>query len=128
MARILTIDDNDDYRDYLVAMLERAGHAVSARPNGTGLEGLVQKQAFDVVLTDLYMPEADGIETIRMLRRLLPGLPVLGMTGGMRGGHSDVTVRSMKLFGAKAVFVKPIEPSALLAAIDAVTSGEKVAS
>jgi CheY-like chemotaxis protein len=127
MARVLVIDDNDDYRDYLVAMLERAGHAASALANGANLAGAISRQAFDVVLTDLYMPEADGIETVRMLRRLMPGMPILGMTGGFFGDGSGITLRAMKLFGAKAVFTKPIGRDELLAAIAAVTSGEKAA-
>ncbi|HUN53388.1 MAG TPA: response regulator [Candidatus Sulfotelmatobacter sp.] len=126
MARILVIDDDDDYRDYLVAVLERAGHSAYMLPNGASLEALVDRYDFDAVLTDLYMPEADGIETIRTLRRLAPGLPILGMTAGIRSAYGDVTVRAMKLFGAKGVLFKPVDPHELLAAVDATLRGEKI--
>ena len=95
-------------------------------PNGASLQALVEKHDFDAVLTDLYMPEADGIETIRMLRRLVPGLPILGMTAGIRSAYGDVTVRAMKLFGAKGVLFKPVDPHELLTAVEAALRGEKV--
>jgi DNA-binding NtrC family response regulator len=126
VARVLVIDDDDDYRDYLVAMLERAGHTVRALPNGASLENFVSDRAFDAVLTDLFMPEADGIETIRAIHRLAPGLPILGMTAGGHSAYSDASVRAMKLFGAKTVLYKPIEPSLLLAALDAAILSEKL--
>jgi DNA-binding NtrC family response regulator len=125
VPRVLVIDDDNDYRDYLVAVLERAGHAVCALPNGASLENFVSERAFDAVLTDLYMPEADGIEAIRAIRRLAPGLPILGMTSGGHGAYADATVRAMKLFGARAVLYKPIEPAQLLAALDAIILGER---
>jgi DNA-binding NarL/FixJ family response regulator len=73
----------------------------------------------------VYMPEADGIETIRTLRRLAPNLLILGMTSGINGAYADAAVRAMKRFGAKAMLYKPIESGQLLAARDAVAQRAK---
>ncbi|MCX7354775.1 MAG: response regulator [Alphaproteobacteria bacterium] len=82
MAKILLIDDDDLVRQVITRQLERAGHAVSAAAHGgKGVEAF-ETQTFDIVITDILMPEKEGLETIQTLRRLAPAIPIIAMTGG----------------------------------------------
>src|SRR5215471_13095472 len=82
MARILVIDDDSLVRATARAILESAGHAVTSAADGNlGLNQCI-KEPFDLVLCDIFMPNKDGIETIRQLRRSCPGLPIIAMSGG----------------------------------------------
>ena len=117
MPHILVIDDDDLCRDYLSTLLRRRGHQVTALPNGTGLANAVEGLAVDAVITDLYMPQVDGIETINRLKVLAPGLPVIGVTGMFVDGY-DPCIRAMKIFGAIDVITKPIEEQILLNLLD----------
>jgi DNA-binding response OmpR family regulator len=82
MASILIIDDTDVIRDLLQTSLERAGYAVRVAKDGH--EGLreFRKASADLVITDIYMPDCDGIEVIRGLRRLSPEVKILAISGG----------------------------------------------
>ena len=64
MSKILVIDDDRSFRQFLVALLERVGYEVRALSNGLGVEQVLAREPFAAVVTDLYMPGADGIETI----------------------------------------------------------------
>ena len=83
MARILVIDDVAVVGDYMAGILRTLGHEVSAAASGR--EGLVlfEKEAFDLVLTDLHMPDQGGIATIAAIQSLRPRTPVLIMTGDL---------------------------------------------
>jgi len=81
MARILLAEDDDDMRRFLARALERAGHEVSAFAEGaSAFEGL-QAAAFDLLLTDIVMPEMDGIELARRAAAYDPGLKIMFITG-----------------------------------------------
>jgi DNA-binding NtrC family response regulator len=116
MAHILAIDDDEGFRDYLTVMLERAGHAVCALANGASAAQVVAAGGIDAVLTDLYMPRADGIETIRALRAVSPDLPVICISGG--GWESrDPCLKIMQVLGA-VVLEKPLRREELLNTLD----------
>ena len=119
MAKLLIIDDDRAYREYLERVLSQAGHEVVCLSNGLGLRTAVGKQPFDAVLTALYMPECDGLETIATLRGLTPAIPVIGMAANA-GGAEDPCSHAMRLLGAVAVIDKPIDRDALLALLDGV--------
>jgi len=76
MATILVIEDDREVREYLVEVLSRAGHSVSAAGNGHEGVALFRDHPAQVVITDIIMPEKDGIETILDLRRNHPDLKV----------------------------------------------------
>jgi CheY-like chemotaxis protein len=88
-------------------------------PNGLRIRTALGEQPVDAVLTALYMPECDGIETIATLRSMWPALPIIGMTVNA-GVAEDPCSRAMRLFGAVAVIEKPIDREALLALLDGV--------
>jgi CheY-like chemotaxis protein len=114
MPRILVLDDDDLFRHYLTALLERAGCEVRPLHNGVGVERAMARERFDAVVTDLYMPHSDGLETLRQVKRLSPSLPVIGITSGI---PDDPCVRAMTAMGAEIVLTKPLDETVLLAAL-----------
>lgn len=117
MACILIVEDDELQRDMLQSALERKGHQVITASDGR--QGLAQlsAQAFDLVLTDLFMPHTDGVELLRAMNAQGCRVPVIAMTGGINGIHRPFT-RSMTVLGARAVLSKPFSTDELLIAID----------
>ena len=116
MARILLIDDDESFRTMLRLTLTHFGHTVVEAQNGLeGLKLLPQANA-DVVMTDIVMPEKDGIEVIIELKKLQPNLKIIAMSGGARIS-SATHLRMAKQLGAARILPKPFTNEALLAAI-----------
>jgi DNA-binding response OmpR family regulator len=118
MALILVIDDEQMLRRTLRALLERAGHTVVEAEDGN--QGLAQfdVQTPDLVLTDIIMPNREGVETIGEIRQRAPDTPIIAMSGGgSRGG--DLFLTLAKRLGASATLTKPIRQAELIAAVDA---------
>ena len=122
MALILVIDDEQMLRRTLRALLERAGHTVVEAEDGN--EGLAQLdvQMPDLVLTDIIMPNRDGVETLGELRRQDARLPIIAMSGGGRMS-GDLFLTLANGLGATRTLPKPIRQSDLIQAIDACLSG-----
>ena len=112
--RILVIEDNLDLRDYLRLALETQGYAVLTARNGQEALGYMNGHPVDVVLTDLFMPEMDGIETIAALRNLFPNVRVVAMSG--RPGVDYLTVA--KELGVTQTLRKPFDIEELMAALE----------
>ena len=116
MARILIVDDEELARFTIREILETAGHEVIEARNGN--EGLACQKAspFDLVVTDIIMPEKEGFETIKDLKRERPDLPILAISGG---GviQSDELLEMAVSMGASAGLSKPFTGKALLAAV-----------
>ena len=116
MARILIIDDEELVRLTLRQMLERAGHDVEEARNGReGLDVYRQKPA-ELVITDIIMPEKEGIETIIELRRDYPEVRIVAISGGGRMKDMDY-LRLAREFGAHCVLAKPFQIADVLDAI-----------
>ena len=106
MAKILLVDDDTLVRTSLSLALEDAGHAVVQAVNGDeGLDALA-REMFDVVVLDILMPEREGIETIREIRKKWAALPVLAISGGDRTGWCDF-LRMARELGANDALAKP---------------------
>ncbi len=116
MALILIIDDDDQIRTMLRAMLERSGYTVLEASDGKEGVKLCRDNSCDLVITDLIMPEKEGIETIRELKRDFPDIKIIAMSGGGRVGPEDY-LHMAKMMGAQHTFAKPIEREELLGAI-----------
>ncbi|MBI3710717.1 MAG: response regulator [Proteobacteria bacterium] len=116
MPRILVIDDDELWRHYLTALLERCGVEVRSLPNGSNVAKIIQTEHFDAVVTDLYMPDVDGIETIANVKRQAPTMPIIGITGDSLG-PMDPMLRAMTALGADAVLAKPLDGVMFLAAL-----------
>ena len=106
MTQVLLVDDDDLARNTIQLMLERAGYQV--RSTGTGREALeLCRQALpDLVVTDLIMPETDGLELIQELRKLNPEVRILAISGGGRLNANEYLTVAKK-FGAVAILSKP---------------------
>jgi DNA-binding response OmpR family regulator len=116
MASILVIEDDQEVRDYLVAVLSRAGHAVSSATNGRDGVDKFRSDPVQVVITDIIMPEKDGIETILDLRREHPSLKVIAISGGGRSTPENY-LHSARLLGADKAIRKPFKNEEILEAV-----------
>ncbi len=116
MARILLIDDDRAVRLSVQIVLEREGHqVVSACDGDEGLRTFASK-APDLVVTDIIMPNKEGIETIMQIRARDPATPILAISGGGRLRNTDV-LRMAAMVGANGILRKPFERQDLLAAV-----------
>jgi DNA-binding response OmpR family regulator len=115
MARILIIDDDDALRAVLAQNLVHAGHEVLQAADGREGVNLFHTKSADVVLTDLVMPGQEGVETIIQLRRELPSLPIIAMSGGMP--RSKFYLGLAAKLGAQRTLAKPFTSAELLRAI-----------
>jgi len=116
MARILVIDDDVQVRGAVRRILERAGHTVEDVGNGdAGLRAHRERPA-DLIITDIFMPERDGIETVRQLRRESPQVKIIVISGGDRTQTMDLR-KDAELLGAARSLRKPFELSELVRAV-----------
>lgn len=114
---ILVIDDEKDILQLISAMLTAEGYEVVAAEDGhRGLELLQDFDDIEIVITDLIMPNKEGIETIMDMHKIRPELKVLAMSGGGRGGISTY-LSTAKNIGAAATLAKPFRKQELLDAV-----------
>jgi DNA-binding NtrC family response regulator len=116
MARLLIIDDDPQMRRSLEITLTAAGHTVAAAANGRAGLKAFRDGAVDIVITDIVMPEMEGLETIRELRRRRPDLKIVAISGAWSQPISYL--RIAKELGAHYLLAKPFETQALLDVID----------
>lgn len=116
MARILVIDDDENIRTVFSRFLGAHGYEVVCAADGR--EGLKKlgTDAPDLVITDIMMPEADGLEVVLAMRKQKSTVPVIAISGGMRVMPMDF-LPLVKKFGAVKVFYKPVILEQLLGAI-----------
>ena len=115
-TRVLIIDDDADLRELIHDSLERDGFEVASAENGTrGLEVQRAKPAH-IVITDIFMPEKEGIETLVALRSEFPRAKIIVMSGGAGTTKTDYLSLARELGAAKS-FRKPFELRALSAAV-----------
>jgi CheY-like chemotaxis protein len=116
MARILVIDDDEQVLDMLYESLTREGYDVLRASNGEQGLNLYREEPVDLIITDLIMPEKEGIETIIELRQDFPDVKIIAMSGGGRIGTKDY-LSMAKIFGVQRTFTKPVAREQLLDAI-----------
>lgn len=118
MARILLVEDDDIVRQVLSRALTRAGHEVFEASHGREALERRREVAPDLIILDMIMPEKEGLETIRDLRRAGVKTPVIAISGG--GKIMAVNYLSVaRAFGAARVLAKPFGPAELLRDVDA---------
>jgi two-component system, NtrC family, response regulator AtoC len=110
MARLLVADDEEGLRDFLAVALRRDGHAVTQAKDGLEAKALLEKEAFDLLLSDLRMPGLDGLELLKLCKAAQPDLEVILLTAH---GTVDTAVEAMKA-GAFDYLQKPISSPAEL--------------
>ncbi|MFA5903901.1 MAG: response regulator [Desulfobacula sp.] len=113
MKKILVIDDEAAIRVLLAKILDREGFFVITASDGKEGMKLFNKEPADLVVTDLIMPEKEGVEIIIELRKEYPGVPVIAISGGGRNSPESY-LNMAKLLGAYAVLEKPVQKETFL--------------
>lgn len=117
MVRILVIDDDAKVLGVLSEMLTYAGYEVVATSNGTEGVRLYRAAPFDLVVTDMMMPEKDGLEVVMDLRRDFPDAKILTLSGGGDYGYGFSSLDASRALGAAGSLRKPFNEDQLLAAV-----------
>jgi CheY-like chemotaxis protein len=118
MARVLVIDDDPTIRLLVTGILESAGHTIVAAKDGRAGLTIFAKETFDLVVTDIIMPEQEGIETIGAIRRVSRTVPILAISGSATVGGAGDYLRAAAALGANATLQKPFAPDELGAAVE----------
>ncbi len=119
MARIVIIEDDEALRPMLAKTIARFGHEVFAEQDGRAGLQRVKEIMPDLVITDMVMPEKEGVETILELRRDFPAIKIIAMSGGGRINSADYLDLARK-FGVSATLAKPFSRDELRLVLDKV--------
>jgi CheY-like chemotaxis protein len=122
MPRILVMDDELSLRQVMRVILERAGHTVLDAPDGREGMALWHREPTDVVVTDIFMPEKDGIHVLMEMNNVATKPKMIAMSGGGQKGLLDWRTAALAL-GADRVLVKPFDQRTLLITIQEVLGG-----
>jgi CheY-like chemotaxis protein len=114
MAAILIIDDDRQMRRLLIRILNGPGHTVHEAQDGRGGIALFQQHHPALVITDIVMPDMEGIETILALRKAEPDLPIIAISGG----SDPLYLKAAATLGATAALAKPFAANELLLLVE----------
>ncbi len=122
VSHILVIDDDNDLRVIFQEALRAEGYEVSVAADGAQGIALQRKQPASLLITDIFMPNKEGLETIRDFREEFPSVPIIAISGGgrLKTGGSLFTAKEL---GAAVILRKPFEMSDLLRSVAAVLNG-----
>ena len=109
MALILVVDDDAGMREWLTEIFQGVGHSVFAAQDGLEAKSLAMRQAVDVVISDVSMPNEDGLGLILAIRRAQPKLKIIVLSGNDPDALDDAI-----LLGAHAAFRKPVTAQRIL--------------
>ena len=123
MTRILVVDDDPAICSFIAEALISRGHTVRTAADGSEALQLLQDELSDLVLTDLYMPNVDGMEFARQLRREFVGIRLIAMSGGVLQ-QPEEALAVAKMLGAAGTLAKPFTVQELYEAVDAALRGE----
>lgn len=115
---VLVVDDDPEHCAYMAEILARRGYKSAMVLGGRAALRRLAAESFDAVVTDVYMPDLDGIELVRELRKRWPALKIIAVTGG--GGGSELprgVINFLKFLGISTVLTKPFEARELAEAI-----------
>ncbi len=119
MTRILLAEDDESMRLYLARALEKVGYSVTAVDRGTAALPLLEAEPFDLLLTDIVMPEMDGIELAQKAAVLAPDMRVMFITG-----FAAVALKASKAAPSAKVLSKPFHLKDLVAEVDRLFQSE----
>jgi CheY-like chemotaxis protein len=110
-------------------MLVHGGHAVTAVPGLREAKAVLRTLPLDLVVTDVYMPDADGLEVLQLVRQEHPSLPVIVISGRFAADtFGKSLMMSMRKLGAAGTLAKPVTPSSILACVEEVMAGRVLCS
>ena len=116
MGKVIVIDDQPGMLRLSARVLEAAGHTVVGYQNGHLAIEDMQTEPPDLLITDIFMPEMEGLEIIRAVRALSPNLPIIAVSGSSY--ESPDFLKFAKQFGAVAGLRKPFRPAELVALVN----------
>jgi CheY-like chemotaxis protein len=112
MENILVVDDEDAIRQLVKMALEKAGYMVMEACNGKEASQLLGHLVPDLLITDLFMPEKEGIELIQEVRQRHPKIPIIAISGA-HSGQSELYLKMARSLGADYILAKPFPLSTL---------------
>ncbi len=121
MPRILVIDDDVHVREILKQFFEMAGYEVLIAENGKEALRIHRSTPGDLIITDIFMPEKEGLETIMEFRRNYPLLKIIAISGGGNIGGKEY-LKTAKALGAQKTFSKPLDFQELLRTVGEILS------
>jgi CheY-like chemotaxis protein len=124
MAVILVIDDDAATRRLILRALAAGKHKVIEAENGEQGLTLVAQHKPDLIITDILMPQKEGIETMRDVHEIAPDTKIIAISGGGIS-HNLMFLDVAKAFGADAAIAKPFRPAELVETVERVLSGSK---
>ncbi len=122
IKRILVVDDEEQMRAMIRKMLENAGYEVMEAPDGNVALWLFKEKSADLIISDLIMPEKEGLETIMELKQDFPDVKIIAISGGGQGDKGQYLDMAKKI-GADSTLAKPFEQDELLKAVEALLKG-----
>ncbi len=122
---ILIIEDDSGIRNAINTLLSRKGYTVVEASHGREGLGILQNFGVDLVITDIFMPNMDGLEVIRSIRKTDKDVKLIAISGGGQM-HLTECLRWAKAFGADKTLTKPIEHTELLRSVSELTQTEPV--
>lgn len=114
MSHILIVDDDRDFCEMLEQMLGREGYQVTCSYDGNEALRKTNQHSYDLVITDIIMPEKEGLELIHTLRRGTEVPRIIAVSGGSRSLSSEGQLRVARLLGADGTLSKPFERDQIL--------------
>ena len=114
LRRVLVADDSADLREAAKLLLEHAGYEVELVENGAQALEAQRSHAADVLITDIFMPQSNGLETIEAFRREFPQTKIIAISGGRARLGAEPYLDAAGLAGADATLLKPFDLRALL--------------
>lgn len=118
MAKILIVDDDEDVLITLLLALKCEGHEVMEARNGIEADELLAQNTFDLVITDIIMPEKEGLELIMSINKDFPHVKIIAITGGGMDGDDKLYLDDAAMFGADDTLQKPFDANALLQSVE----------
>jgi CheY-like chemotaxis protein len=123
MKTVLVADDDPILREIAAEYLRDAGFSVDLAEDGEAALRAAEAGRYDLVVTDMVMPNLDGIELLRALRSSCPGTPVIAISAGIAGENADLLLRAAKAVGAVSVLPKPLVRSVFVDHVRAAIAG-----
>lgn len=117
MAKILVIDDMEGIRQAITNTLESEGHSVSEACNGEEGQRAIESDDFDLIITDMFMPEKDGFDIMTFARARNADLPIIVISGGGAALTADWALTGAEAF-ASATIQKPFKSETLIDAVN----------
>lgn len=118
MPNILIVDDEDDIREAFSSFLTKHGYTVKDASDGNQALKILADERFDLMVTDIIMPNKEGVETILSVREQFPDMKIIAMSGGGRNIAAEDALSFVENLGVSYTFQKPFNRNDMLNAIN----------